>query len=87
MRLEGLTKAYGSSRQILYCVLNALKSRSTSVATDKVLCLGKFLNLNMAKILEDPPERRIERVWDLLLDIPQDVIFLDTPKLTTQGFR
>ena len=87
IRLQGMAKAHGSDRQILYFVVEALKFRSTSVATDEALCLGGILNLDMAKVLEVPAEQRMERVWDLLSDIPQDVIFLDAPKLSSKGFR
>ena len=87
MRLQGLAKAQGSDRQILYFVVDALKFRSTSVATDEALCLGGILNLDMAQVLRAPAEQRMERVWGLLSDIPQDVIFLDAPRLSSKGFR
>ena len=82
-----MAKAHSSDRQILYVVVEALRFRSTSVATDEALCLGGILNLDMAKVLKVPADHRMERVWDLLSDIPQDIIFLDAPRLSSKGFR
>ncbi|KAF2642224.1 hypothetical protein P280DRAFT_468657 [Massarina eburnea CBS 473.64] len=72
----------------LKVIIDACMLRATSVHTDEALCLGALLNLDMAQILEAPPQARMQKLFSLLppSEVPINILqFSDT--LPTQAFR
>ena len=74
------------SRQHVLLLHGFLPWRSTSKMEDQVTCMSILLGLNMRRGAGATPSARMEQFWSLLPEIPQEVIFLDTPRLHTRGF-
>jgi hypothetical protein len=65
----------------------ALAFRSTSVESDEALCLAALLDLDVSQIVHTPAEQRMAKFWSMLDKIPGDIIFNQSPRLKTEGFR
>jgi hypothetical protein len=53
----------------------AVHERFTSWTTDEPLCLGTLMGVDMEKLLDGSPDRRMKRFWSLLPYIPIYVVF------------
>ena len=65
----------------------ALKERTTTVASDEVLCLGTMMDVDMQKLLEMDPEARMKRFWSLQSADPANLIFWTGRRLKDRGYR
>lgn len=61
-------------------IINALNVRSTSVASDEVLCLAVLFGLNVENVINSQHQERITHVWSRLRVIPLTVLLLDAPR-------
>lgn len=71
----------------LTAAMFALAFRSTSVATDEALCLATLLDMDVVKVYQEPPEKRMIHFWRSFDTIPKRFLFLAHPKLQTPGLR
>jgi hypothetical protein len=70
----------------LLAVANALKFRSTSVATDEPLCLSALLGFDTTIFVNVPPEDRMRIFWRQFEWIPSLIVFCPFPRLTARGY-
>ncbi len=85
--LRGFRLGNMSTASRLLAITRSLMFRSTSVASDEALCLTTLLDLDMARILRCPPERRMEEFWKILPVIPSEVLQPTVERLDTEGLR
>lgn len=85
--LRGFKLRNMSTAKRLLAITRTLTFRSTSVASDEALCLTTLLDLDMARILRCPPERRMEEFWRILPVIPSEVLGPTVERLHTEGLR
>lgn len=76
-----------STARRLLAITRTLTFRSTSVASDEALCLTTVLNLDMARILRCPPEKRMEEFWKMLPSIPSEILRHNVERLDVEGLR
>lgn len=68
-------------------VIMALRFRTTSVATDEAICISTLLNLNVEQIVQSSPEKRMEKLWDMIPDVPSEILCYRGETITRQGLR
>ena len=66
-----------------------LRFRSVSVSSDEPILVGNLLGLPIEKILDEPIETRVYKMWSLMdaVGIPKSILFRLGPRLQTQAFR
>jgi hypothetical protein len=69
----------------LFALANALKFRSTSVASDEPLCLSALLGFDTRVFINVPPEDRMRIFWDHFKSIPYMLIVFPFPRLKAGG--
>ena len=82
---------YEADGELLDLVLmgDILRSRSVSVSSDEPILIGNLLGLPIKKILDDPIETRVYKMWSLMdaVGIPKSILFRLGPRLQTQAFH
>lgn len=68
-------------------VIVALRFRTTSVATDEALCISTLLNLKVEQIVQCPPDKRMETLWDMIPDVPSGILCYTGETITRPGLR
>ncbi|KAL8818574.1 MAG: hypothetical protein Q9223_002817 [Gallowayella weberi] len=75
----------------LAIVDDALGFRSVSVASDEAILIVGLLNLNLAIILGDAEDSRMQRVWSLVASsptgVPRNILFHRGSRLRQRGYR
>jgi hypothetical protein len=74
-------------RTILNYLSNGLRWRGTSVASDEALCLATLAGIDMEKIMDAAPERRMDQFWSLLPNISAQTVFWTGSKIKLKSLR
>ncbi|CAN9358012.1 unnamed protein product [Alternaria alternata] len=70
----------------LVFLMDAMRLRSTSVASDESLCLSTLMGLDTEKIFETRPDDRMLQFWSMLDSIPRQALDDQSPKLKELHF-
>jgi hypothetical protein len=71
----------------LVFLIDALRTRSTSVSSDEALCLSTLMGMDTFKVFNAHPSYRMQQFWAMLDYIPSQILDDRSPKLTAQGYH
>jgi hypothetical protein len=91
--LEELESKHNEKRTYLRLALSEIQYRTTSRIDDGAICIANFLGLDVAQILAIAPtvqdfrDHRMRRLIEMIIPVPECLLFARGPRLQIQSFR
>jgi hypothetical protein len=82
-----IKQKFAGRAQMLSYIILAVQFRATSIAEDEALCLATLLDLDMHKLLKYPPKSRMQVTWEMVGEVPCDILLHNSETIQKNGFR